>query len=229
MQPAASAGAIFHAAIASGKFHGMIWPTTPTGSRRVYALNCTPGGPADTSRVEPSILVAQPAMYRKYSRVPGMSMMLVMNRVLPLSRLSSSQSSSKLASIRSDSFHNRSCRNEGLAPAHSGDWSAARAAFTARSTSFAFASGTLAIWRSLAGSMTGISSRDAESTHSPPMNSFFGRPRKPPTISDGSGCCAIAVLMVIPLFVKLARVSLSKSRGWSRAETRSRHSSDKRP
>ena len=32
VQPAASAGAIFHAAISSGKFHGMIWPHTPTGS-----------------------------------------------------------------------------------------------------------------------------------------------------------------------------------------------------
>ena len=29
--PAASAGAIFHASINSGKFHGMIWPATPTG------------------------------------------------------------------------------------------------------------------------------------------------------------------------------------------------------
>ena len=31
VQPAASAGAIFHASISSGKFHGMIWPTTPAG------------------------------------------------------------------------------------------------------------------------------------------------------------------------------------------------------
>ena len=30
--PAASAGAIFQASISSGKFHGMIWPTTPTGA-----------------------------------------------------------------------------------------------------------------------------------------------------------------------------------------------------
>ncbi|MOA25277.1 hypothetical protein D3C78_1580850 [compost metagenome] len=30
--PAARAGASFHAAISSGKFHGMIWPTTPSGS-----------------------------------------------------------------------------------------------------------------------------------------------------------------------------------------------------
>ncbi len=30
--PIARAGAIFHASISSGKFQGMIWPTTPTGS-----------------------------------------------------------------------------------------------------------------------------------------------------------------------------------------------------
>jgi len=29
--PAASAGAIFQASISSGKFHGMIWPQTPSG------------------------------------------------------------------------------------------------------------------------------------------------------------------------------------------------------
>ncbi len=35
--PAASAGAIFQQAIASGKFHGVISPTTPSGSRTVKA------------------------------------------------------------------------------------------------------------------------------------------------------------------------------------------------
>ena len=30
--PVASAGAIFHANMRSGKFHGMIWPATPTGT-----------------------------------------------------------------------------------------------------------------------------------------------------------------------------------------------------
>ena len=35
--PAASAGAIFHAAIRIGKLNGMIWPTTPSGSRKWYA------------------------------------------------------------------------------------------------------------------------------------------------------------------------------------------------
>ena len=33
--PVASAGPSFQAAISSGKFHGMIWPHTPTGSRSV--------------------------------------------------------------------------------------------------------------------------------------------------------------------------------------------------
>ena len=32
--PAARAGASFQAAISSGKLNGMIWPTTPSGSRK---------------------------------------------------------------------------------------------------------------------------------------------------------------------------------------------------
>ena len=35
--PAASAGASFHVAMRIGKFHGMIWPTTPSGSWKWYA------------------------------------------------------------------------------------------------------------------------------------------------------------------------------------------------
>ena len=46
--PAASAGAIFHDAIASGKFHGVISPTTPIGSRNVIAI------PPSTGIVSPS-------------------------------------------------------------------------------------------------------------------------------------------------------------------------------
>src|SRR5665647_759628 len=36
--PAASAGAIFHAAISSGKLNGMIWATTPSGSWNSYEM-----------------------------------------------------------------------------------------------------------------------------------------------------------------------------------------------
>ncbi len=38
--PAARAGAIFHAAMSSGKLNGMIWPTTPSGSWKWYAARC---------------------------------------------------------------------------------------------------------------------------------------------------------------------------------------------
>ena len=34
--PQAIAGAIFHASISSGKFHGMIWPATPIGLARRF-------------------------------------------------------------------------------------------------------------------------------------------------------------------------------------------------
>src|SRR5436190_1995989 len=50
VQPAASAGAIFHAAIRSGKFHGMICPHTPTGSSSAaaaaFTARSTSSGPA---------------------------------------------------------------------------------------------------------------------------------------------------------------------------------------
>ena len=39
--PKASAGAIFHTAVAMGKFQGLMTPTTPTGSRRTSTS--TPG------------------------------------------------------------------------------------------------------------------------------------------------------------------------------------------
>ena len=32
--PTASAGAIFHDSMSSGKFHGITWPTTPSGAIR---------------------------------------------------------------------------------------------------------------------------------------------------------------------------------------------------
>lgn len=51
--PHANAGPNFHAAISSGKFHGMIWPQTPTGSLIVYASLSAP-----TSMVWPWFLSA---------------------------------------------------------------------------------------------------------------------------------------------------------------------------
>ena len=42
--PQASAGPSFQAAMRSGKFHGMIWPHTPTGSRSVKLKNISSEG-----------------------------------------------------------------------------------------------------------------------------------------------------------------------------------------
>ena len=56
MHPAASAGAHFQATISIGKFQGMIWPTTPIGSRIVEQKWSPRMG-----RVWPVSLSAQPA------------------------------------------------------------------------------------------------------------------------------------------------------------------------
>ena len=57
--PAASEGASFHAASRSGKFHGRMCPTTPSGSRRV---RCSMFGSMDW--VSPWMFRSTPAKYR---------------------------------------------------------------------------------------------------------------------------------------------------------------------
>jgi hypothetical protein len=54
--PQASAGATFHVAMSIGKFHGVIMPQTPTGSRKVMPIELPGRG-----TTPPSILVTQPA------------------------------------------------------------------------------------------------------------------------------------------------------------------------
>ncbi len=44
--PMASAGATFQASISSGKFHGMIWPATPIGSRSGSSVSISWAQPA---------------------------------------------------------------------------------------------------------------------------------------------------------------------------------------
>ncbi|MNY35069.1 hypothetical protein D3C86_1694520 [compost metagenome] len=63
VQPQARAGMSFQVVIISGKFHGTMPATTPTGSRRAKAVKLVPSGIGiDTSMLVPSILVAQPDM-----------------------------------------------------------------------------------------------------------------------------------------------------------------------
>ena len=56
LQPAANAGANFHAPTYNGKFHGVICPTTPAGSRSTMP-SVLPG----SGIVCPTIFVASPA------------------------------------------------------------------------------------------------------------------------------------------------------------------------
>ncbi|SHY20634.1 Uncharacterised protein [Mycobacteroides abscessus subsp. abscessus] len=58
--PAARAGASFQLAISSGKFHGMICPTTPSGSWKWYATVSS-----SICESEPSCARSTPAKYRK--------------------------------------------------------------------------------------------------------------------------------------------------------------------
>ena len=86
--PAASAGPSFQEAISVGAFQAVIAPTTPSGSRIVYAWRVRPkAGSGVTQR--PSILSAQPAKWRIVSIAFGMSTMRGSKAGLPTSSASS--------------------------------------------------------------------------------------------------------------------------------------------
>mmetsp|Transcript_11613 Transcript_11613/g.24915 ORF Transcript_11613/g.24915 Transcript_11613/m.24915 type:complete len:203 (+) Transcript_11613:250-858(+) len=97
--PHARAGASFQAAMSRGKFQGMICAATPRGSWKV----CAQKGPS-TGMVRPWILSAHPAKYLKWSTDSGTSAAREEARGLPLSRVSSTASSSACCSIRSASL-----------------------------------------------------------------------------------------------------------------------------
>ena len=119
--PYASAGAIFHAGIASGKFHGVIMPTTPTGSRVISTVR--PGRTDGTS--SPFARSASPAKNLKIDPARAASPM-PSGLVLPSSRDSSVPSSSLRARISVPIASRMSARCWMLAAAHFGN--AARAA-----------------------------------------------------------------------------------------------------
>ncbi len=92
--PKASAGAIFQAGIAIGKFQGVIRPTTPTGSRVIS----TPMPGRTEGRVSPARRRHSPAKNLKIWPARATSPM-PSARVLPSSRASSVPSSSLRARI----------------------------------------------------------------------------------------------------------------------------------
>ena len=100
--PAASAGPSFQDAMSAGAFQAEIAPTTPTGSRIVYAWRVIPKNGAGVTQ-RPSILSAQPAKCRMTSTTWGRSTILGSNAGRPMSSASSVASVSMSRSMASAS------------------------------------------------------------------------------------------------------------------------------
>ncbi len=135
--PAASAGAIFHDAINSGKFHGTITATTPTGSRVIR-----PSVSSAVGATSPYTLSTASAVQRRHRTTPARSPSRASRTGLPMSRVSSNASASACCSTRSASRSSTCLRCEGAARDQSPASKLRRAAATARSTSVVSASAT---------------------------------------------------------------------------------------
>ena len=184
VHPAAKAGAIFHAAINSGKFHGIIWPTTPTGSLTVYEWYCAPGVyGTEIGIVSPSILVAQPAIYLKISEERGTSAAPATATGLPLSSDSSWANSSAWLSIKSPIFHIIFPFSLAGIPVHFPESNASLAALTAKSISLLFPAAQEESFFPVAGSSTSNVFEELVSTHLPPIYSFWFLFKKLATLS----------------------------------------------
>ena len=130
--PYASAGAIFHAGMAIGKFHGVMIPTTPSGSR--VTSTSMPG--RTEAIFSPARRRHSPAKNRKICPARAVSP-TASGIVLPSSRDSSRPSSSLRARISSPMRFRMSWRCWMPLIDHAGN--AARAASTARAAALASA------------------------------------------------------------------------------------------
>ena len=131
-QPAASAGAIFHTAIRSGKFHGRIASAIPAGSLTISGIASSP-----VRAILPKVLSANSAYQRKKAgaSVPTSCKQLVI--VFPASMLSRTASSSLCCSTSAASFKRVYLRYSGAERGHVPSLKTRQPAATARSTSAA--------------------------------------------------------------------------------------------
>ena len=106
--PVASAGPSFQQASSSGKFHGTTAAITPTGSRTIIASSLTPVG-----ATSPYTLSMASAYQRMALAAPGISSRRLWRIGFPVSRVSSSASSSRWLSIRSASLLSTALRFAG--------------------------------------------------------------------------------------------------------------------
>jgi hypothetical protein len=162
--PVASAGPIFHASMAIGKFHGSTPPTTPTGSRTI-----SPTWSASVGDVFPKTLSAASAYHRRVFSTSGMSKSRQSVIGLPASIASVAASSSALASMRSASRNSVDLRSPGAILLHCPASKAARAAATARSTSSSAQAAISAITWPVAGATLSKVVPSAASTKEPPI------------------------------------------------------------
>ncbi len=129
--PAASAGPSFQQAISSGKFHGTMAATTPTGSRVTRPSSSGPVGATCRCRA----LSTASAHQRRQRAAEGMSIFRASRTGLPMSRLSSSASSSRCVSSSSAKRCSTALRRTGASRDQTPDSKVARASRTAASAS----------------------------------------------------------------------------------------------
>jgi hypothetical protein len=128
--PAASAGPAFQIAITSGKFHGAMPATTPTG--RLISMDVKPL--LSTPAPEPSSDRADPAKNRRLSAANGSSPSRKTATGFPVSATSSSVSRSASTSRRSASLSSTRARSPAVRPDHSGKAACADATAAAASS-----------------------------------------------------------------------------------------------
>src|SRR5579883_1243637 len=163
--PQARAGAIFHDAITSGKFQGVMRAHTPTGSRRVTSR------PAScTGMVSPKILLAAPPQYSRTAATRPISSR-ASRMGLPALRASITAISSRRPRTMVEAFSSILPRAVALRRGHCPLSNALQATCTARSTSPGPASATSAKGAPVPGSMTEKVLPSAAETRSPPITS----------------------------------------------------------
>ena len=160
--PAASAPAT-KPSVKVGPFHGVIRPTTPSGSRIAYTANS--GG---TAGIVPSTFDGQPAKY-SIELTAASTTNVVYPRSRPASRTSSSPNRSARSASRAASRRRRRSFSSGASRRQRPSSNAARAERTAASTSACEPAAATAICAPEAGSMTGIVAPSADGTAWPSM------------------------------------------------------------
>src|SRR6516164_6678871 len=170
--PAAMAGANSSAPIVYGQFHGLMTPTTPSGTRSVStrrAAEVDGGAP-------PGRRIASSAAIRKYSASSATSSRASAASGLPWSSVSVRASSSPRSSIAAATVRQQTARSKAASAAQAGQ--AAPAAATASSTSAGLATATEANSSPVAGLTAGIAPA-RPSRQAPPTQIRYSRTTAP--------------------------------------------------